>query len=206
MSTPGPGNSRNRRRRRNRGIRDPLHIGAALPSGVRRQLNGATSRVFETSPRRIGEGDAPTADYAPLRDVEGRLVMDQLNEGLRGSRVLLMEVRTELTGRQDESMEIRAGPGSLFAPFQHYHLQSSTGNRQDTVWVVNRPWDELYTSWTNAEDHHEGGTALRGRIRADGRLVIRVWFRPGPNAALDGRLWGYSLPARTPMDFDNPDF
>lgn len=168
----------------------------ALPAGIRRQLRGATPRIFETAPRR-----SETGDYVAIRDGEGELVMDRLNEGLRGSRVIIMEVRTEIL--DGDSMEIRAGPGTLFAPFQHYHLRTSTGNRQDSVWVVNDDWDSVYSSWTDSSHTDETGTSLRGMIRADGRLVLRVWFIPAPSDTLRPR--GYSLAARTPMDFDNPD-
>lgn len=136
-----------------------------------------------------------------IRDGQGAPVMERMNEGLRGSRVIVMEVRTEIL--DGDSIEIRAGPGSLFAPFQHYHLRENTGNHQDTVWVVNEEWDVIYSSWMNDGMTDESGTSLRGRIRATGRLVLRVWFRPNNTSLLTPR--GYSLPANTPMDFDNPD-
>uniref|UniRef100_A0AAU8MHA8 Movement protein n=1 Tax=Switchgrass umbra-like virus 1 TaxID=3233123 RepID=A0AAU8MHA8_9TOMB len=194
-----PNNMNNQGRRRNRRSRNRSRfnnqLGVALPPGISRQLAGSVPRVFETTPQRT-----ESEDYVLLRDGERHPVMERMNEGLRGSRIILMEVRSEIL--EGDSIELRAGPGSLFAPFQHYHLRVSTGNHQDTVWIMNQQWDDLYTQWTADGLTDESGATLRGRIRATGRLVFRVWYRP---ANANAQPSGYSIPARTPMDFDNPD-
>lgn len=169
-----------------------------LPAGTRRALNGATPRIFHTVLQQT-EGN----EFLTLQEAQGnRYVQDLLNEGLQGARIILLEVRSEMDGGDNDIIEIRAGGGSLFAPFHHYHLQDSTGNRQDSVWVMNRPWDSVFAEWATPDGTPNSSASLRGRVRAtNARLVFRAWFRPAPTTAAMSA--GYTLNPVTPMDDDN---
>nr|UUW21082.1 MAG: hypothetical protein [Guiyang Paspalum paspaloides tombus-like virus 2] len=195
-----PTNNRPRRRRnRSRNIPTDRYVGLGLNASERVLLQGTTSskiiitvpdnaRQITVEPQREGQDAMPLGKWMRKTFVDGT--------------VAAIEIRTmsvDANGEEDDNRENRfkweMGSDDLFCEWNHDHVVSTTGPKDDDVWFFRPPAD--------VRALEEKIDTSRLDVTGTFQLHLRVHYRQPRSARINSLQGGYTRDPGTYMDSDN---